>query len=150
MNIKNFNSFKEGLLSNLSSGIGKSLQGLKLSLLGSKESNELKKWNISLKKISDTYFQFLHTGKVIAELKLDGHDLGSPVFKLTIYFYESEIENKKNLTLNKKFEGQEEQPYAKGVKSFYSTKTAIDFLISYWSKNTNSGKDKNPDYKINL
>jgi hypothetical protein len=150
MHIKNFDSFNEGLLGDFSSKLKKTFSGLKPFFSGSKESSKLKKWDISSKKISDTYFQFIHNNRVIAELKLVDNVFNRPTFGLTIYFYETEIENKKNLSLSKKFEGQEEQPYAKGSKKFFSVDEAIDYLIAYWSKNTNSGKAKNPEFKIKI
>lgn len=151
MNIKKFNSFNENIIGDLSSKIGTTLSELKSKLFGSKQKNELNKFNIKPKKISNTYFQFLHNNRIISELKLDDQNVdNSPVFKLTIYYYDSEIKNVDDSSLKQKFENQKEQPYAKGSKKFFGTNQAVDFLISFWSKKTNSGRSKNSSYKINL
>lgn len=150
MNIKSYKSFNEGILGGLSSKIGKTLNKLKIfGGFGDGNNTKLKKWGISSKKISETYYQLLHGNKIIAEIRVieEGY---KPVFKLSIYFYDSEIQNRDNLSLNKKFNGQSEQPYAKASKKFYTTESAIDFLISFWSSKTNSGKSKNTQFKINL
>jgi hypothetical protein len=150
MNIKNYKSFNEGLLGGLSSKVSKAFNKLKvIGGFGDGNSVKLKKWGISTKKVSETYYQIIHDNKIIAEVRVTGEGY-KPIFKLSIYFYDSEIENTKNLELNKKFDGQKEQPYGKASKDFYTTESAIDFLISFWSTKTNSGKSKNPQFKINL
>jgi hypothetical protein len=148
MIIKDYNLFKEGLLSNLSTKIGQIFSS-------SNKFPELGKYNISAKKISDKYYQFLHNKRVIAELKVEP-DKSGMLFKLTIYYYDSEIKNHDGLKLNQKIGAekywinQDEQPYAKGSKRFFHTEKATEFLIRFWKNNTKSGSDRNPDHKINL
>lgn len=150
-NIKNYQSFNEKLLSGFSNKVGKTFKSLKRSLFSEKISNpDLEKYDITYQKVSDIYYKFLHNKRVIAELRLEGDINGMPSFRLTSYFYKSEIPNKDNLQLNKKFEGQEEQPYAKGSKLVSNTEKAIDTLIHFWSTKTNSGRSRNKDFKINL
>ncbi len=148
--ILNFSSFNEGLLDNLSSGIKKTLQKSKFSFKKDESNPKLKKWGITFKKISDTNYQFEHNKRIIADLVVEGEEFNKPIFKLTIYFYQSEIDNVESLSLSKRFKDQEEQPYAKGSKKFFNTENAIEFLVSFWSKKTNSGRSKNSDYKIKL
>lgn len=150
--MKTYQSFNEELLSEFSNKIGSTLKNIKKSILPVKNTNpQLKKYDISFQKVSDIFYKFLHNQRVIAELRLEGDDkFGMPSFKLTIYFYESEIPNKENLSLNKKFENQKEQPYAKGSKLVSNTDKAIDILTHFWSTKTNSGRSKNNDFKINL
>lgn len=150
MSIKNYKSFNEGALSGLSSKIGNTLNKLRIfGGFGDSNNTKLKKWGISTKKISETYCQLIHDNKVIAEVRVTDEGY-KPVFKLSIYFYDSEVENTNNLKLDKKFNNQEEQPYGKASKSFYTIESAVDFLISFWSTKTNSGKSKNSKFKINL
>ena len=147
MKILDFTSFNEGLLGNLSNKIDSTFNNIKVSLFGTKSRSDLKKWDIYSKKISDKYYKFYHDDRIIAELKVDGEKMNKPCFKLTIYYYDSEISNSRNLTMNQKFD-QHEEPYAKGSRLFFDTKSAIDYLIAFWSKKTNSGTHKNKDHKI--
>lgn len=145
--ITNYNSYNENLLDKLSSKVSNSFKGI---FSKSENLSLLKKYHIESKKISDTHFKFINKNRIIAELKIDGEEYNKPIFILSIYYYDSEIENKDNLSLKKKFEGQEEQPYGKGSKRFFTTDNAIKFLTEFWSLKTNSGRSKNKDYKIKL
>lgn len=150
MNIKKYDEFKESILNDLSSKISGVYKNIKYVLFGNIVKSELKKYDIVPKKIDDKNYQFLNNDRVIAELKIDGMQWNKPLFKLTVYHYDSEMPNTKNLSCNKKFDKQEEQPYGIGVKSFFSTEAAINFLISYWSKYMTSGTNKNITHKIKL
>lgn len=150
--MKTYQVFNEEILSNLGNKLNNGIKSLKKKIFPVKTTNpDLKKYEISFQKVSDIFYKFLHNERVIAELRLEGdNEYGMPSFRLTIYFYESEIVNKEKLSLNKKFENQKEQPYAKGSKIVSNTEKAIDTLIHFWSTKTTSGRSKNNDFKIKI
>jgi len=149
MKLKSFNEFNEGIITSLSNSIksvSNSVKGAFSSLTGTKEAKELGKYNISAKKISDTEYKFIHEDRIIAELKV----VGSNKFRLTIYFYASEKENTNNkpILTDTQFDKQKEKPYSKGSLDFEYTLLAVEHLIKWWSRSTNSGKSINPNFKI--
>jgi hypothetical protein len=148
IHIKNFDSFKESVLSDLKSKIGSSLS--KIGRYSNEQTtSKLRKYKISYKKKSDFHYEFLHNKRIIAELYQKGEHLGSPLFKLDIYLYNSECPSE-NENIEKNFKGQNEQPYNKISKAYYNTENAIDDLVRFWSTKTNSGKELNNDLKIKL
>jgi len=147
--IKNFIIFNEGISNIFLSKANRILKNIKPKIFNSDRS-ELKKFDISYRKISDTEYDFINKDRIIAKLKVDGEQYNDPIFKLTIFYYDSEIRNINNLKLNQKFKNQNEQPYAKGSKKFYNSESAIDMLVGFWSTKTNSGKIRNPDFRIKL
>lgn len=150
MYLKSYKSYNEGLLNGVSSKFGNLFKSLKpINRFTNANNRKLSSWNISSKKVSDTYYQLLHSNRIIGEVRVTDEG-NKPVFKLSIYFYNTEIENINNISLDKKFTGQKEQPYGKASRKFYTVESALDFLISFWSTKTKSGKSKNPDFKINL
>lgn len=145
----NYIQYKENMLADIGNKIKNKIGSVKSKFSDNNKKN-LNLYKISYRKISDQKYEFLHDNKIISIIKLSGDYMGSPVFKLTIFFYNSEIPNTKNLSLKTKFENQSEQPYAKGSKNFFNTENALEFLIEFWSTKTNSGRLLNKNFKLKI
>jgi hypothetical protein len=112
-------------------------------------SKELSQYGLYIKSVSEQEINILHNKRVVANISLD-LDSNIPTWILTVYFYESEVKSN-NEKVYKKIEisNQKEQPYAQGKKIFKGDSDNVIFaFIKWWSTNTNSGKLKNPIFKL--
>jgi hypothetical protein len=122
-------------------------------------AKDLKDYNLSLHPSSDQQSMTVkHTKwtklksetKVVAEININTTlKTNYPVWDLYVYFYESELPKEKNYKLPQGFPNQNEQPYGRAKESFASeTDNALKVFLDWWKNNTNSGRAKNPRYKV--
>ena len=111
---------------------------------------ELKQYDLTIKASEDKQtLKIYHNNRLVGKVELSDESSTSPIWILSIYFYESEVKKDKNYKRPEKIEGQEEQPYAIGKKKFpIDSDEAVRAFWIWWSTKTKSGKLKNPDYKV--
>lgn len=113
-------------------------------------SKDLKQYDLKLKSdVDKKSIEISHSGILVGRVDLSDKSKTYPIWKLTVYYYESEIKSDKLYKKPTEIPGQNEQPYAKSEKDFPSdSDQAIRAFWKWWSVSTKSGRDNNPKFKV--
>lgn len=153
--ISTYQQFNEEILGGLGDKLKKLGSSLKRPFLSNsvktEYSKELKQYDLAIQSTEDRQeMKIFHNKRLVGDIKLSDDSKNYPIWILSFYFYESEVpKDDKKYKSPEKIEGQTEQPYAKGSKKINNdSDDAVRTFWKWWSTNTNSGKLKNPSFKI--
>lgn len=112
-------------------------------------SKDLNQYDLKIKLNVDNSISISHNDNIVGQVNLSDKSKTYPIWKLTVYYYESEIKSDKSYKKPDEIPGQNDQPYAKSEKEFASdSDQAIRAFWKWWSVSTKSGRDNNPKFKV--
>jgi hypothetical protein len=158
-NIKGFEEYNEGVKDfitrvgrSVNKGIGRLFRrGDKEKGQGPKDS--LSNYDIKMEKIDNYTYKFYHNNRLVARIFQpegeEGSEMGSPVFKMYVYLYTTEVKNTKNLSMKTldpdpkiklDLTKQGERPYFKLQKKSFRVQLLVQAFYEWWAEKTKSGR----------
>lgn len=157
-NLQNFEQFNEGKIKDF---LTKSKDKIFSFLVGRKKKHaayfiyphQIKQYDLEVFESQDEQqVQVFHNKRLIADISLDQR-YNVPIWVVQKFLYESECPkdpNEQYQKMNKKIEGQVEQPYSYKLAKTPPTdsaNSAVKHVIDWWSTETKSGRSKNKSFK---
>jgi hypothetical protein len=158
-NLKTFNQYNEGVKDfitrvgrSVNKGIGRLFRRSDKED-GTKPKDSLANYDIKTEKIDNYTYKFYHNNRLVARIFQpdgeEGSEMGSPVFKIYIYLYDTEVKNTKGVAMKVldpdakiklELAKQSERPYFKLGKKGFKVQKLVQTFYEWWAEKTKSGR----------
>lgn len=161
--IKSFEEHNEGLKDftrRLGSVVNKGLGKLKRIWIDDpgpetafSDPDLLEKYDIETRKVDNYTYKFYHNERLVARIFQpegdEGTEMGSPVFRILVYLYDSEIKNTKGQSMKvtdadkeiqEEIKKQREKPFYKVSKNAFTIQKLVQTFYEWWAAKTKSGR----------